>query len=70
MKRVATLVSDTPCRAATPAAARSTRCSAAQPPAARMKRPYFICDHVPVRSQSGSSCPSHFSLSQPPHTVP
>ncbi len=33
-----------------------------------MKRPYFICDQVPSRSQAGSSCPSHGSLSQPPQT--
>ena len=47
-KRVATLAIDTPWRSATSRAARSTRCSAGQPPATRMKRPYFICDHVPV----------------------
>ncbi len=35
-----------------------------------MKRPYFIIDHVPVRSQSGSGCPSHRSVSHPPATVP
>ncbi len=35
-----------------------------------MKRPYFICDHVPVRSQSGSGWPSQRSVSQPPATVP
>ena len=51
-------------------AARSTRCSAGQPPATRMKRPYFICDQVPWRSQSGSAAPSQRSLSQPPHSVP
>ena len=60
-KRVATLAIDTRCRSATWRAARSTRCSASHPPATRRKRPYFICDQVPCRSQSGSAAPSHRS---------
>ena len=59
-----------PTSKATADAAASTRCNASQPPASRMKRAYFICDHVPVRSQSGSGWPSHFSVSHPPATVP
>ena len=69
-QRVATAAIDTPCRSATRAAAARTVWYRAQPPAARMKRPYFICDQVPVRSQSGSACPSQRSLNHPPASVP
>ncbi len=35
-----------------------------------MKRPYFICDQVSSRSQSGSGVPNQRSERKPPCTVP